>query len=68
MKVHTTNYTDTFIEISEDSPVKTGEIPPTKRETKTAANIQFDLIIKHPYKYTSDDVIFQVYADKKQYS
>ncbi len=26
------------------------------------ASLQFDLIMKHPYRYTSDDVIFQVYA------
>lgn len=28
------------------------------------ANIQFDLIAKHPYQFTSDDVMFQVYADR----
>ncbi len=26
--------------------------------------MQYDLISKHPYKYTSDDIFFQVYADK----
>lgn len=64
MKVHTTNYFDTFIEVAEDSPAAGGEVPPLKRENKTAATIQFEMISKHPYKYTSDDVLFQVFADK----
>jgi len=64
MKIHTTNYENTFIVIADDSPVAAGEIPPFKSDKKTAANIQFDLISKHPYKYTSDDVLFQVFADK----
>ncbi len=64
MKVHSTNYFDTFIETAEDCPASKGEIPPIKDDAKTAANIQFDLIKKHPYKYTSDDILFQVFADK----
>jgi hypothetical protein len=64
MKLHSTNYTNTFIVIADDCPVVAGEIPPTKGDVKTAANIQFELILKHPYTYTSDDVLFQVFADK----
>lgn len=64
MKVHTTNYQDAFIEIAEDCPVAKGEVPPLKNEQKTAANIQFEMISKNPYQYTSDDVLFQVFAIK----
>ena len=64
MKVHTTNYQNTFIEIAEDCPVAKGEMPSLKNERKTAANIQFDMISKNPYQFTSDDVLFQVYAIK----
>lgn len=64
MKIHTTNYYNTFIEIADDCPNSNGEIPPTKAETKTVANIQFEMVIKNPYKFTSDDVLFQVFADK----
>ena len=64
MKLHTTNYTNTFIEIADDCPISCGEIPPQKGDAKTAANIQFDIIKKNPYKFTSDDVLFQVFADK----
>jgi hypothetical protein len=63
----TTNYINTFIEVAEDCPVKAAEIPPQKEE-KTAANIQFEMVAHNPYKYTSDDVLFQVYATKNKLS
>lgn len=63
MKIHTTNYFDTFIEVSEDTKVETATRPPSKT-TKTVAERQFDLISKNPYKYTSDEIFFQVYADR----
>ena len=66
--VHTTNYLNTFIEIADDCPVKSGEVPPKKEGTQTAANLQFDMIYDSPYKYTSDDVIFSVYAHKNKVS
>ncbi len=65
MKVHTTNYTNTFIQIADDCPANAGEVPPTKGEAKSVATMQFDLINKNPYKYTSDEVLFQVFADRK---
>ncbi|HEY9560315.1 MAG TPA: DUF6157 family protein [Anseongella sp.] len=64
MKVHTTNYQDIFIRLAEDCPAAAGEIPPERKKGETAAMIQFEMISKHPYRYTSDDVLFQVYAEK----
>ncbi|MBO9150975.1 DUF6157 family protein [Chitinophaga sp. GCM10012297] len=64
MPLHTTNQFNTFIIVADDCPAVNGEIPPVKGENKTAANIQFDMISKKPYGYTSDDVLFQVFADK----
>ena len=64
MKMHTTNYQNTFIEVAEDCPAVMGEVPPLKGDSRTVANMQFDLLQKHPYHYTSDDVLFQVYADR----
>jgi len=64
MKVHTTNYTDTFIQVADDCPAAKGETPPQKGKARSVANIQFDMLHDHPYQYTSDDVLFQVYAEK----
>lgn len=63
MKVHTTNYFDTFIEVAEDTKTSKGTVPPSK-ENKTVAEMQYELVAKNPYKFTSDDILFQVYADR----
>lgn len=62
--MHTTNYTNTFIETAEDCAAQKAEIPPQKGEAKSVASLQFDMIYEHPYKHTSDDVIFGVYAQR----
>jgi hypothetical protein len=64
MKVHTTNYVETFIEVAEDCPIEISEIPKSKGGTKTVAEMQFELLVKNPYRFTSDDILFQVYADR----
>ena len=65
-KTHTTNYFDTFIEVAEDTKALKGDQPTSKNDNKTIAERQYDLISKNPYKYTSDDVLFQVYADRNE--
>lgn len=64
MKTHSTNYFDTFIEVAEDTKAEGGTIPPAK-DKKTVAEMQYELMASNPYKYTSDEVFFQVFADRK---
>lgn len=66
MKIHSTNYKNTFIVVADDCPVTEAQVPPIKGNKQTVANIQFDFLIKHPYHYTSDDVIFEVFAIKNE--
>lgn len=63
MKAHSTNYFDTFIEVAEDTKADCGTIPPAK-DKKTVAEMQHDLISNNPYKYSSDDIFFQVFAER----
>ncbi len=65
MKIHSTNYENTFIEIAEDCPASQGEIPPVKGDKKSVANLQFEMLQGKPYQYTSDDVFFRVFATRK---
>jgi len=58
MKIHTTNYTDTFIEVAEDCKVTEG-CSPQDKEPKTAARIEYEMLISSPYQHTSDDVLFE---------
>jgi hypothetical protein len=66
MKIHTTNYENAFIEVAEDCPAAGGEIPPAREDGKTIARIQYEMVSKNPYKFTSDDVLFQVFAERKE--
>lgn len=61
--MHSTNYTNAFIEVADDCPADGGKIPPEKQE-KTIARMHYELIHDHPYQYTSDEVVFAVYAAK----
>lgn len=64
MKSHSTNYFNTFILVADDCAAFSGEIPPVKADKLSVANIEYDVISKSPYKYTSDDVLFKVFAIK----
>ena len=63
-KIHTTNYYDTFIEVPEDTKVSCGTKPSSKTEKKTIAELQYEILVDNPYKFTSDDIFFQVFANR----
>jgi hypothetical protein len=64
MPEHTTNYTNTIITIAPDSSATSAVIPPLKESNPSIAWRTWLMIAQHPYEYTSDDVIFGVYADR----
>jgi len=64
--IHTTNYRNTFIEVASDCPATAGEIPPSGRAVPSVAYMQYDLISRNPYQFTSDDVLFQVFVEKNE--
>lgn len=66
LNMHTTNYYDTLIEVAEDSPAENGEMPAGRGQQKSVAQLQFEMLYEHPYEYTSDDVLFSVYATRKE--
>ncbi len=57
--MHTTNYFDAFITVAPDSAVPEGRQPP---KPETVAGIQYALIAAHPYRFTSDEILFEVHA------
>ena len=63
--MHSTNYFNTFIEIADDCPTSEAELPPVKGEKRSVANYQFDMVYDNPYKYTSDEVLYTVFATRK---
>ena len=64
MKQHSTNYADTFIAVAEDCPA-TEATPPPEKEPKTAARIEYEMMIDSPYRYTSDDVLYASNGERR---
>jgi hypothetical protein len=64
--MHTTNCFDTFIQVAEDCPARTGEEPPPRAGNPTAAGLQYKMIVGAPYRHTSDDVVFATSAQGRQ--
>lgn len=58
------DYLDTFIAVAEDSTAVAGTVPPVKQDKPTVAARTFRMIAEHPYRFTSGDVIFSVFADR----
>ena len=60
----TTNYVDTFIAVAPDCDVAGGTAPP-ERATPSVAELTYRMIARSPYRFTSDDVIFGVWAERR---
>lgn len=60
-----TNYVNTFISVSEDSTAEAGQTPPRSESGETIAEIEHELLSNHPYAYTSDELLFEVFARRK---
>jgi hypothetical protein len=55
------SYQDTFILIAPDSPVQESIVPVAKGDKKTQHQIQYELLTAHPYQYTHEDLVYEVY-------
>ena len=56
------NYYDTLIEVADDCPATAGEVPQARGGKKTKAVVEYELLVKHPYTCTEEDIAFEVYA------
>ena len=61
--MHSANYFDTLIEISEDSPTRVARVP---EKPGTVAAMQYERVAAAPYALTSDDLIFGVHAERTE--
>jgi hypothetical protein len=59
------SYTDAFIQVAPDCPATTGEIPATKGEKQTVAVIQYELLSRHPYRFTQEELYFEVHVRRQ---
>lgn len=59
------DYTNTFIAQAPDAAAATGSSPPVNDAAPSVAARTFAMIAEHPYGFTSGDVIFTVWADRR---
>ncbi|MGI9092612.1 MAG: DUF6157 family protein [Mycobacteriales bacterium] len=59
------DYVDTFIAVAQDCMAERGTVPASKPGNPSIAARAFAMVSEHPYRYTSGDVIFTVYADRR---
>lgn len=62
------DYVDTFIAVADDSTATTRTVPPSNAGKPSVAARIFEMIADHPYRFTSGDVIFTVFADRRDIS
>lgn len=56
--MHTTNYRDTLVTVSPDSPVSVGTIP---EKPESVAGLQYAMLSAGPYAATSDDLLHAIH-------
>lgn len=58
------DYVNTFIAVAPDSTASAAIAPPERGGKPTVASRTWELIATQPYRHTSGDVIFTVYAER----
>jgi len=56
------NYFDTLIEVADDCPTKKAKVPLATAGKKTKAVVEYEILVKHPYSHTEEDIAFETYA------
>jgi hypothetical protein len=58
------SYVNTFIAVASDTKATSGTVPPERVSAPTVARIEYELISRHPYGFTQDEVRFLVHAQR----
>ena len=58
----------TFVVVADDCRATAGIVPAPKGGKATVAVLEYDLLSAHPYRYTLEDLIFEVHLARKQVS
>ena len=59
------DYQDTFIAVAPDCAAAAGTVPQPRAGKATVASATFEMIANNPYAFRSSDVIFTVWADRR---
>jgi hypothetical protein len=56
------NYYDTLIDVADDCPASEAQVPQARGAKKTKPVVEYEMLAKHPYKYTEEDIASETYA------
>src|SRR5438093_9330881 len=59
------NY-DTLIEVADDCPATADQVPQARGGKPTKAVVEYELLAKQPYRYTEEDIAFEVHAAMRE--
>ncbi|WP_055105685.1 DUF6157 family protein [Paenibacillus ihumii] len=59
------SYKNTFIKVSPDCPVTSSIVPQYNRGSKPVHVIQYELLSREPYRYTHEQLLFEVHIRHK---
>jgi uncharacterized protein DUF6157 len=60
--------TKTFVAVADDCPAASAIVPSRKRGEATVAVLEYELLSAHPYRYTREDLIFEVHLARSEIS
>lgn len=55
------HYTSTLIAVADDRRAKTAIVPEARAGKPTVATLQYAMLSEHPYEFTQEDVLFEVW-------
>lgn len=58
------NYYETFIQVAADCPVSEAVVPSSTRPQRTIPQIEYDLLVRHPYEYMQEEFLFAVHTQR----
>src|SRR5260370_2633033 len=56
------NHCVSLLEAADDCPIKQAQVPPARGGKKTRAAVEYEILVKHPYSRTEEDIAFETYA------
>lgn len=59
-------YYKTFIAVADDSPALVSK-EPKARDKPTVAQLQYEMLAGHPYEFTMEDVLFEVWFSRQDF-
>ena len=60
--------TNTFVVVADDCSALRGAVPAPKGGKSTVAVLEYELLSAHPYRYTLEDLIFEVHLARTEIS